>query len=188
MIKIALFAGLLAVTVFIALGIRTSRRTAAGRTRMQLADRVAVNLYHSMIGFVPAAEPEPDDLDAKWATYWANSQAYDNALRADLNDYVGWAASLEERFALDCDQVVKRFAITAVMRQAELASEWGGWACDIERRADIIVEHVGGSLAAFNHELRVEIAECTETAWTEADAQALAEHVDAELLREGVSA
>ncbi len=185
MIQLAPFAGLAAVLALFVYGISYARRMDAGRTRDQRANAVAIAVYRHEMGLSldPEADaaPEPDDLDAKWGAYWANSAAQDNALRADLNDYVGWAATLEERFALDCDRVIKNFAITATQVQAEMGSGYGGWSSDIERRASLIVKRVGGSLATFNHELRVEVAECTETAWTEADGLALAEHIDNEL-------
>lgn len=185
MIQLALFAGLAAVLALIAYGIAYARRMDAGRTRDQRANAVAIAVYRHEMGLSadPEADaaPEPDDLDAKWGAYWANSAAQDNALRADLNDYVGWAARLEERFTLDCDKVIKNFAINAITRQAETASTWGGWKSDVERRGDLLVASVDHDLAKLNHQLRVEIAECTETgSWNEETERQLKE-----LLSEG---
>ena len=190
MIVLALFAGLAAVLALFVCGISYARRMDAGRTRDQQLNAVAVAVYRHEMGL--AADPEAaipaatdlDDLDAKWSAYWANSRAQDNALRADLNDYVGWAANLEHSFALDCDRIVKDFAIAAVSRQAETASAWGGWRNDVDRRADLIVASVGGSLATLNHDLRVEAAECTATgSWNEQTERELKE-----MLNEGASA
>jgi hypothetical protein len=113
-------------------------------------------------------DPEEVDLDAMWAAYWSNSRAEENALRADLNDWVGWAAALEDRFALECDRIVKEFAVAAITLQAETASVKGGWKSDVDRRADVIIQRVDGSVAKLNHELKVEVAECTATgSWNE---------------------
>jgi hypothetical protein len=125
-------------------------------------------------------DPSDVDLDAKWNTYWANSRAEENALRADLNDWVGWAAELEERFTLDCDRVIKQFAIDAETLQADLGSRLGGWENDVDRRSDILIQRTGGSLAVLKHELQVELAECTATQWTTADGEALAAYIDEE--------
>lgn len=113
-------------------------------------------------------DPEEVDLDAKWNVYWSNSRAEENALRADLNDYVGWAASLEDRFALECDRIIKQFAMDALVLQAESASRRGGWKNDLDRRSDVIVANSDHSVAKLNHQLKVEVAECTETgSWNE---------------------
>lgn len=133
----------------------------------------------------PLPEPLPEleegaALEARWDAYWAASRAYDHALLADLNDHLGATLALEEDFAAACDQIVKRFAVRAIERQAAIASAWGGWDSDIERRADLIVEACGHSLAAQAHRLAVEVAECTSTQWTEADGAALAAHIDAQ--------
>lgn len=188
MIQFALLAGLAAVLALFVYGISYARRMDTGRTRDQRANAVAIAVYRHEMGLALDPEvdaaPEPDDLDAKWSAYWANSAAQDNALRADLNDYVGWAATLEERFTLDCDKVIKDFAINAIIRQAETASTWGGWKNDIERRADLLVASVDHDLAKLNHQLRVEVAECTETgSWNEETERELKE-----MLSEGARA
>jgi hypothetical protein len=128
-------------------------------------------------------DPEEVDLDVKWNAYWANSRAEENALRADLNDYVGWAAALEERFALDCDRIIKQFTVDAITLQAESASRRSGWVNDIDRRSDLIIQSVDGNLATLSHQLKVEVAECTATQWTKDDATALAAYIDLEEVR-----
>jgi len=120
------------------------------------------------------------DLDAKWDVYWSNSRAEENALRADLNDWVGWTSTLEERFALDCDRVIKQFAIDAIVLQAETASRCGGWKNDLDRRSDLIIANSGHSIPNLNRALKVEIAECTATEWTKEDGEALAAYIDSE--------
>ncbi|HEX5997289.1 MAG TPA: hypothetical protein VFY84_19285 [Jiangellales bacterium] len=148
--------------------------------------RVAVQNVADFRDTLPAPadaldDPEQAELDAKWSAYWANSRAQDNALRADLNAYVGEMAGLEERFSIECDQVVKRFTISALARQREIASGWGGWRSNVEREADLIVERVGHSLPVLAHELAVEKAECTDTgSWNEAVQAELIEILNSE--------
>lgn len=123
---------------------------------------------------------EEEDLDAKWGTYWSNSRAEENALRADLNDWVGWAAALEEGFALECDRIIKQFAMDALVLQAESASRRGGWKNDLDRRSDVIVANSDHSVSKLNYQLKVEVAECTATQWSKEDALELAKLLSAE--------
>lgn len=129
-------------------------------------------------------DPDEVDLDAKWGAYWSNARAEENALRADLNDYVGWAAALEDRFTLDCNRIIKQFTIDALILQAESASRRGGWTSDLDRRSDVIIENSDHSISKLNHELKVEVAECTATgSWNEETERELIELLTAEGVR-----
>jgi hypothetical protein len=119
------------------------------------------------------ADAEQVTLDAKWELYWRESAAYAQALTADINAYVGDVAAIVDRFEQACDARIKRFTIEAIEIEQERASEWGGWSSNIDREASKIIAKARGSLALFNHQLRVEVAECTQTQWTQADSEAL---------------
>jgi hypothetical protein len=143
----------------------------------------AVDEYRSTLPIddtVTVVDSSDIDLDAKWNTYWANSRAEENALRADLNDWVGWAAELEDRFILDCNRVIKQFTVDAITLQAETASRLGGWKSDVDRRSDVIIANSDHSIAKLNHALKIEVAECTATQWTKEDGEALAAYIDSE--------
>lgn len=174
---------LLLLAPFVLIGLAFVPKILIQRHDIRLDDE-AIEEYRSTLPVDDTAvvplDPEEVDLDAKWSTYWSNSRAEENALRADLNDWVGWAATLEESFALECDRIIKQFAMDALVLQAESASKRGGWKNDLDRRSDVIIANSDHSIAKLNHELKVEVAECTVTQWSKEDARQLAELLDAE--------
>lgn len=151
---------------------------AAGRSAVQ-----AVAAFRDTLPDPAALDPEQAEqeaLDAKWASFWRERDREALILATALVDSAAEDEARADRFAAACDDVVKRFAAAAVELQQAHACRLGGWESEIERQAVLIVERSGHCLARQAHALAVEAAECTETLWTEDDAQALNEYLDSE--------
>lgn len=117
-------------------------------------------------------DPEQDELDAKWAQYWAESD--DEWLRSDLrarllsNDEA--VSEIVDVFEADCERIVKAFITEALATCRHHANAYGRWADDTAREADRWYTMAVTHHTTVGHLVSQEI---TDTRWTVRDTQAL---------------
>lgn len=128
-------------------------------------------------------DDEQVELDERWERYWAQSDRDGLVLATRLVDYAADQEALVERFAGECEQIIKQFTEDAVVVYHRIGNDFGGWKNDIEREAAKFYTRAGGDIHVFSHQVAVEVAECTDTQWSHEDARQLAEYINAQEVR-----